>query len=718
MSDENGTPAPEVTLAPETPLAGQPTPAEQPAGRPASADNATASTASLENRPVALPPVKMPEIRCWMKRKNKNFIPRLHNLISSAYFIKLCQRFEKNNIFNIVGRTQQENWHSSFIAWLLNPNGSHGLDHFPIRCLLTSIRVLAESMNNGEGGGGNALNNLPEHLVIDDCEFSETVVRPESIGKISHREKKVHYKDDVVDRNLHRKYDQDIAFDIALSTKITMPDKKPQRLVLICENKVTSPEDTYQNEDGGKFYQTEIYADYWDHKAAFFPINAKVPAEVQNGVSKYKYPQDAPVPEYPHLKVQGVTTYVALVFLSAKDVVAHDHRFVSMSYQKLYDYVLKPSLNHPKISPEAKIYLQEYIDILDMKEYIESAEREQLVDGIFNDFKNISLKSKFSGADLFYQYLSYKLLDYVFPERAVSETIWDDSDAQQKKYKKDIIGWLYYFTELKLFVWQQTKGSQRLELDGYDFGQNSLKVSENSVAKNLPKLFYPEGCNPQNKAEAQRCAKAFQDWVGELVEEIYENNESIFQYIRMIEKKHKDTIDYLTRKFIEKMSGDKGYKKRGNAEGSIKPDGRGATLVCRELPIANFANLLAQRSPCDCSYLNSILKPAGCDPYPILYCKFDNQHQHPIYINIDVTPSFVEKKRYDELQKKQEDGDEQSAIEIKRAWMSCNAICNKIAKLINGADKEKGNYTLRNHLVIYDSRAGKTDPIPLPDETD
>lgn len=60
----------------------------------------------------------------------------IENLITDCRFQGLKYKQEKANIFTIVGQTHTEHWHSSFISWLLDPNSSLQLGHFPLARLM------------------------------------------------------------------------------------------------------------------------------------------------------------------------------------------------------------------------------------------------------------------------------------------------------------------------------------------------------------------------------------------------------------------------------------------------------------------------------------------------------------------------------------------------------------------------------------------------------
>ncbi len=61
---------------------------------------------------------------------------KLINLISEPDFVRFENILNEPNIFRIVGRAHYERWHSSFLGWLLDPNGSHLLLTFSLRRFL------------------------------------------------------------------------------------------------------------------------------------------------------------------------------------------------------------------------------------------------------------------------------------------------------------------------------------------------------------------------------------------------------------------------------------------------------------------------------------------------------------------------------------------------------------------------------------------------------
>lgn len=48
-------------------------------------------------------------------------------------FQNFIHRYESPNLFSVMGKTHMEQWHSSFICWLLDPHANHGLGDHPLK---------------------------------------------------------------------------------------------------------------------------------------------------------------------------------------------------------------------------------------------------------------------------------------------------------------------------------------------------------------------------------------------------------------------------------------------------------------------------------------------------------------------------------------------------------------------------------------------------------
>ena len=66
------------------------------------------------------------------KEMNPSIKDMLEALESDNDFRTLKQKYESPNEFTIMGNKRREEWHSSFVSWLLNPKQNHKLGKFPL----------------------------------------------------------------------------------------------------------------------------------------------------------------------------------------------------------------------------------------------------------------------------------------------------------------------------------------------------------------------------------------------------------------------------------------------------------------------------------------------------------------------------------------------------------------------------------------------------------
>ena len=72
----------------------------------------------------------------------ENYEQRTLNLLNSKAFGRLNAFYHQTTLFNVIGAERSENRHSAFIAWLLNPESSHGLGTVPIKLFLRLVATL------------------------------------------------------------------------------------------------------------------------------------------------------------------------------------------------------------------------------------------------------------------------------------------------------------------------------------------------------------------------------------------------------------------------------------------------------------------------------------------------------------------------------------------------------------------------------------------------
>lgn len=99
---------------------------------------------------------------------NQSLTQKLLYLVSDINFIKIEDIAIRPNIFDIVGRTYTETWHSMFLGWLLDPKSSHKLGDYPLRRFMVAISdptIFGENTNLEEISKIASLFNLSNAVV-------------------------------------------------------------------------------------------------------------------------------------------------------------------------------------------------------------------------------------------------------------------------------------------------------------------------------------------------------------------------------------------------------------------------------------------------------------------------------------------------------------------------------------------------------------------------
>ncbi len=72
----------------------------------------------------------------------ENLEQRVLTLLSSLPFQQLKAFYNQTTLFNVIGAERNENRHSAFLGWLLNPESSHGLGTEPLKLFLRLVATL------------------------------------------------------------------------------------------------------------------------------------------------------------------------------------------------------------------------------------------------------------------------------------------------------------------------------------------------------------------------------------------------------------------------------------------------------------------------------------------------------------------------------------------------------------------------------------------------
>lgn len=441
------------------------------------------------------------------------FAQQLHAMVNDPAFIQLRRKQDEANIFSIVGQTNTERWHSSFLAWLLNPEGSHGLNYFPLKNLLMFMYKEATEKQRNDL-------NLPDPYVLDVGIFCNSQVQPASKGKIKMPEVTVNY---TFEKGGKKYEEEKCSFDIALSADITFPSietEQKRRFIFICENKVDSPEGKKTAE---KFPQTKIYADFWvkegksTNKTAFFPLDS-----TNNFYSK------------------GVKSHLALLFLSARGDRALDDRFINMTYVELYENILLPALKHPDLSTSGRYLLEEYIKVLDVEGYIVSNVTKGFLKNIFDRH-----------LETFKSYLRYRFF-FELPE-----------DITEKADKLKALCWLNQFAGMEYFVVRQkTAGINCRKITSVDFRNNKWEYEPTGkdVFKcpiGIIKKHYDAYNDKEKNKKNEDSGDLFPNfWKSKILDK---RDTNIKDYINAFDSRYEDTLSFIMDGFVKLMNEDKDY---------------------------------------------------------------------------------------------------------------------------------------------------------------
>lgn len=248
------------------------------------------------------------------------FSERVHAMLSSSEFQALRHSITDLSIMSLVGRTDQERWYSAFLAWLLNPYSNHGLNEFPLRCLLQAARLLASDRSL-------PAKTMPSLSDLMAASFTDVTTQPDVSSPDASRELTVTVNS------------EKCSFDVALTAKVACRNEYrktyKKNLLLLIENKIKAKESRDQ---------TVRYAT-WAFGPAVFPLGRKDGAgdEVKAGKINYR----------------------VLIFLTpgtseGEPAEPKDDHFLAMTYMQLMQGVLDPCQKNPKLTERGRLLLEEF----------------------------------------------------------------------------------------------------------------------------------------------------------------------------------------------------------------------------------------------------------------------------------------------------------------------------------------------------------------------
>lgn len=350
------------------------------------------------------------------------------DLLKDPAYQELSAYYQTSTVFNILGLERNENRHSNFIAWLLNPKESHQLGEKPLRQFLSLLASHTYSENGNADEYKCYYDTVRQHLITGNYLLEVDSIRTEQsiIGLARDKAGKL---ENYVEKTSGGAFSTNAQnrFDIWMLLKITFEGgngaDETWTLPVVVENKIYSKEGNAADRENA---QTVRY-----QKAL--------------GALKSVLCQDE---LYQHL----------MVYLTPDKTVPASDFFVPLSYQDLLDYVITPSsilANAQTVSQETKVMLDGYT-------------------------RNLSCPVTNSETDRNYSILAI----------AASESDKLESIYAQKAFKQSLF--YMYGAELKRLMeaeYEEVEGEQTMIEDFWNANENLFKVVlYNHFKENAEKL--------------------------------------------------------------------------------------------------------------------------------------------------------------------------------------------------------------------------------------
>jgi hypothetical protein len=234
----------------------------------------------------------------------KNTISQIIRLINDPLFAEFQELQRAPSIFNVVGRTHTETWHSAMLGWLLNPKSSHGLGEFALRRFI----ILMMAKDSGKVEREIRLQDL---LIAGD--FSDAESLPNEFKPF-----------EVQVQAVSSEHNKNGRLDVFVRG-IRYIDDTERDVSILVEMKVN---------DSIKAHQCQKYITY-----------------IQNRKSEgiYIYPVYV-TPDW-NLIADDKTLFGS-------------EEWIVIDFQALYEDVIAPSLNHRQLSEFGRVTLTEYVKTL------------------------------------------------------------------------------------------------------------------------------------------------------------------------------------------------------------------------------------------------------------------------------------------------------------------------------------------------------------------
>ena len=258
-----------------------------------------------------------------------NFVDSILDLYKTPAYQKLNAYYEAQTIYSALGVQRNENRHSAFIAWLLNPSESHALKESPLRRFLSLVAALA----------GDRIPTWKEdvrtHLITGNYNLIiQKIETEQSIAGLVYDNNAMSL-DSIVDKQASGAYktDSQNRFDVWILLQIAFYDASDNEAIwnipIVLENKIYSKEGNSTNKEKA---QTVRYTNAVNVICASLNLLNCLPLLV-------------------YLTPSGVDGPVS-------------SSFIHLTYQKLLDHVISPASMAAHLqnsSTDAHVMLDGYI---------------------------------------------------------------------------------------------------------------------------------------------------------------------------------------------------------------------------------------------------------------------------------------------------------------------------------------------------------------------
>ena len=262
------------------------------------------------------------------------FINDVLSLYKTPEYQKLNTYYEQQTVYNMLGVERNENRHSKFIAWLLNPNESHSLKELPLRRFLSLVAALATDEDKCYDQ-----EEVRTHLITGNYKLNVQEIKTEqSIAGLV--QNNIEDLDSIIEKNENGSFktDSQNRFDIWMLLQISFNNSFDKEVTyhipVVIENKIYSNEGNATNPSKA---QTVRYSE-----AMGVICNSL-------GLGVFKNPYYQPLMVY--LTPSGANKPMS-------------DAFIHIEYQQLLDYVITPasmSAHLQNAATEVQVMIDGYI---------------------------------------------------------------------------------------------------------------------------------------------------------------------------------------------------------------------------------------------------------------------------------------------------------------------------------------------------------------------